>query len=111
MKSACVAYPKRSLVSLGGKLKVWRKLPALIAIPTTAGTGSETTLAAMVTDPETHRKYAIMSFPIIPRYAVLDATRLIFENVQTAYADGTNSKARENMRNARQIRFILCRNS
>ena len=71
---ARVAYPKRTVNQLGGKLKVWRKLPVLIAIPTTAGTGSETTLAAMITDPDTHHKYAIMSFPLIPRYAVLDAS-------------------------------------
>ena len=70
---ARVVYPKRSVNRLGGKLKVWRKLPTLIAIPTTAGTGSETTLAAMITDSKTHRKYAIMSFPVIPHYAVLDA--------------------------------------
>ena len=70
---ARVVYPNKTVNQLGGKLKVWRKLPTLIAIPTTAGTGSETTLAAMITDPETHRKYAIMSFPIIPHYAVLDA--------------------------------------
>lgn len=69
---ARIAYPKRSVNQLGGKLKVWRKLPTLIAIPTTAGTGSEATLAAMVTDTATHHKYAIMSFPLIPRYAVLD---------------------------------------
>ncbi len=69
-----VSYPKRTVNQLGGKLKAWRKLPTLIAIPTTAGTGSETTLASMITDSETHHKYAIMSFPLIPRYAVLDAT-------------------------------------
>ncbi len=70
---ARVAYPKRTLRQLGGKLKVWRRLPTLIAVPTTAGTGSEVTVAALVTDPDTHRKYALMSFPLIPRYAVLDA--------------------------------------
>lgn len=69
-----VTYPNRTVNQLGGKLKAWRKLPMLIAIPTTAGTGSETTLAAMITDSKTHRKYAIMSFPVIPHYAVLDAT-------------------------------------
>ena len=69
-----VTYPKRTVNQLGGKLKAWRKLPQFIAIPTTAGTGSETTLAAMITDSQTHHKYAIMSFPIIPHYAVLDAT-------------------------------------
>ena len=71
---ARVAYPKKTVNQLGGKLKVWRKLPTLIAIPTTAGTGSETTLAAMITDSKTHHKYAIMSFPLIPKYAVLDAS-------------------------------------
>ena len=55
-----------------GILKVWHKLPPLIAIPTTAGTGSEVTLAAVITDEVTHNKYAIMDFPLIPKYAVLD---------------------------------------
>ena len=55
-------------------MKVLRRLPILIAIPTTAGTGSETTLAAVITDPAAHHKYALMSFPLIPHYAVLDAT-------------------------------------
>ena len=134
-----VTYPKRTVNQLGGKLKAWRKLPTFIAIPTTAGTGSETTLAAMITDSETHHKYAIMSFPVIPHYAVLDATltyslpphltattgmdalthaveayigrsttketrrlaldatKLVFENIYTAYSDGKNHTARENM--------------
>ena len=55
-----------------GILKIHKKLPLLIAIPTTAGTGSETTLAAVITDAETRHKYAINDFPLIPRYAVLD---------------------------------------
>ena len=139
---ARVAYPKRSLKQLGGKLKVWRRLPTFIAIPTTAGTGSEVTLAALVTEPKNHKKYAIMSFPLIPRYAVLDATltytlpphitsttgidalthaveayigrsttketrklaleatKLVFENVEKAYTDGHNHEARENMLHA-----------
>lgn len=139
---ARVAYPKRTVNQLGGKLKVWHKLPTLIAIPTTAGTGSETTLAAMITDSKTHHKYAIMSFPLIPKYAVLDAsltyslpphltsttgvdalthaveayigrstsketrrlsleaTKLVFENVEEAYKDGNNHTARENMLHA-----------
>ncbi|MBQ3008484.1 MAG: iron-containing alcohol dehydrogenase, partial [Oscillospiraceae bacterium] len=71
---ARVAYPKKQLKQMGGVLRIIRKLPALIAIPTTAGTGSETTLAAVITDSETHHKYALMSFPLIPHYAVLDAT-------------------------------------
>lgn len=58
---------------MGGILRVLRRLPTLIAGPTTAGTGSETALAAVITNPATHRKYALMSFPRILRYAVLDA--------------------------------------
>lgn len=139
---ARVTYPKRTVNQLGGKLKAWRRLPTFIAIPTTAGTGSETTLAAMITDSKTHHKYAIMSFPLIPHYAVLDAsltyslpphltattgmdalthaveayigrsttketrrlateaTKLVFENIYTAYSDGKNHAARENMLHA-----------
>lgn len=139
---ARVAYPKKSVGQMKGILRVLRKLPTLIAIPTTAGTGSEVTLAAIITDSEKQHKYALMSFPLIPHYAVLDASltyslpphltattgmdalthaveayigrstsketrrlakeavRLIFENVETAYNDGSNHKARENMLHA-----------
>lgn len=69
---ARIAKPKQSLAKMEGILKVNKKLPLLIAIPTTAGTGSETTLAAVITDAETRHKYAINDFPLIPRYAVLD---------------------------------------
>ena len=43
-----------------------------MAIPTTAGTGSETTLAAVITDDRTHHKYPVNDFSLIPKYAVLD---------------------------------------
>ncbi len=69
---ARVAYPKKSVGKMKGILRVLRPLPMLIAIPTTAGTGSETTLAAVITDSEKRHKYALMSFPLIPHYAVLD---------------------------------------
>ena len=67
-----VARPKKSLAQMKGILRVRKKLPLLIAVPTTAGTGSETTLAAVIVDSETRHKYAINDFPLIPRYAVLD---------------------------------------
>lgn len=70
---ARVAYPNRRIGQMKGILRVLRQLPTLIAIPTTAGTGSEATLAAIITDSENHHKYALMSFPLIPHYAVLDA--------------------------------------
>ena len=69
---ARLARPNKSLAKMEGILHVMHKLPLLIAIPTTAGTGSETTLAAVITDSETRYKYAINDFPLIPRYAVLD---------------------------------------
>ena len=139
---ARVAYPRKTVGKMGGILRVLRRLPVLIAIPTTAGTGSETTLAAVITDSKTHHKYALMSFPLIPHYAVLDATltytlpphmtsttgmdalthaveayigrsttketrrlaleatALVFENVEKAYTDGNDHKARENMLHA-----------
>ena len=65
-------YPNKSVNKMKGLLKVNKKLPPLFAVPTTAGTGSETTLAAVITDANTHDKYAINSFPLIPHYAVLD---------------------------------------
>lgn len=69
---ARVAKPRQSVQKMRGLLKIHRKLPTLVAIPTTAGTGSETTLAAVITDSDTHHKYPINDFVLIPRYAVLD---------------------------------------
>lgn len=69
---ARIARPRKSLAKMKGVLKIMRKLPLLIAIPTTAGTGSETTLAAVITDSHTRHKYPINDFVLIPSYAVLD---------------------------------------
>ena len=69
---ACVARPKKPLRKMAGILRVGRKTPLLIAVPTTAGTGSETTLAAVIVDSDTRHKYSINDFPLIPAYAVLD---------------------------------------
>lgn len=70
---ARVVYPKKAVSEFKGLLKVRRKIPTLVAIPTTAGTGSEVTLAAVITDENKH-KCPISSFTLIPRYAVLDPT-------------------------------------
>lgn len=69
---ARIAKPKQSLAKMKGILKVHKRLPLLMTIPTTAGTGSETTLAAVITDAQTRHKYPINDFSLIPRYAVLD---------------------------------------
>ena len=139
---ARIAKPHQTLAKMKGILKVHKRLPLLIAIPTTAGTGSETTLAAVITDAQTRYKYAINDFPLIPRYAVLDpkvtlslppaitastgmdalthaveafignsttygtrkdallAVKLIFENLDIVYNDGSNLDARRNMLHA-----------
>ena len=69
---ARIAKPNKPIAKMKGLLKVCKKIPLLIAIPTTAGTGSETTLAAVITDDQTHHKYPINDFCLIPSYAVLD---------------------------------------
>lgn len=139
---ARVAKPRQSLSKMKGILKIHKRIPLLIAIPTTAGTGSETTLAAVITDSVTRHKYAINDFPLIPRYAVLDpkvtlslpesltattgmdalthaveayigrsttyatrkdallAVKLIFENLESVYYDGSDIDKRRNMLHA-----------
>ena len=64
--------PNQSVAGMKGLLKINKKLPPLCAIPTTAGTGSEATLTAVVTDGETHKKYPINDFCLIPHFALLD---------------------------------------
>jgi alcohol dehydrogenase class IV len=136
---ARVVKPRQSVEQMGGTLRVLKRLPLLFAVPTTAGTGSETTIAAVVTDRATHHKYAIQDLALIPRYAVLDpeltvglpphitsttgmdalthaveaytnlfapkstdklaieAVKLIFENLEKVYKDGSDVTARYNM--------------
>lgn len=139
---ARVARPKMPVRKMKGLLKVHKATPPIFAVPTTAGTGSETTLAAVISDPEKAEKYPINDPVLIPKYAVLDpqitvklpphitsttgmdalthaveayighsntketkemaikATKLIFENLETAYKDGSNLEARNNMQHA-----------
>lgn len=136
---ARLARPGTPLGKLKGTLRILRPLPTLIAIPTTAGTGSETTLAAVITDTQVQHKYVMNDFVLIPKYAVLDArltlslpphltattgmdalthaveayigrsttrqtrqealeaTRLVFANVERAYRNGKDYEARSNM--------------
>ena len=69
---ARIVKPKKPVRKMRGLLKIRKKLPLLVAVPTTSGTGSETTVAAVITDAKTHEKYPINDFSLIPHYAVLD---------------------------------------
>lgn len=70
--AARVARPNLQIPQMKGQLKIRKQIPPFFAIPTTAGTGSETTVAAVVSNSETHEKYAINDPVLIPHYAVLD---------------------------------------
>ena len=69
---ARIARPRKSIPAMRGILGVGHKIPYLIAVPTTAGTGSEITLATVITDGESGHKFPINDFPLIPDAAVLD---------------------------------------
>lgn len=71
--AARLARPNRTIAQMKGLLRVRKKIVPFAAVPTTAGTGSETTIAAVVTD-EAHHKYAVSDLCLIPRWAILDPT-------------------------------------
>lgn len=70
--AARVAQPNKLIPDMKGQLKVRKATPFLMAIPTTAGTGSEGTVAAVISNPEAKEKYAVNDTVLIPDVAVLD---------------------------------------
>ena len=66
------AHPNRKVSELQGLLKVHKKIVPFFAVPTTSGTGSETTIAAVITEAKTHHKASINDPAILPKYCVLD---------------------------------------
>lgn len=70
--AARITRPNKTIKQLKGLFKVRKKIPPFFAVPTTAGTGSEGTLAAVISNVETHEKYAINDHSLIPHVAVLD---------------------------------------
>lgn len=71
-----VAYPDKDLSKFKGLLKVHRKLVPLFAIPTTAGTGSEATVAAVIVNDANRDKFQIDDTKLIPTGAVFDPSLL-----------------------------------
>jgi aldehyde:ferredoxin oxidoreductase len=57
---------------VGGTAKISPKLPPVICIPTTSGTGSEVNPYAVITDEERGFKFMLMSDFLIPKLAVID---------------------------------------
>jgi len=62
----------KTVAQLTGILKVWRPPLPLFAVPTTAGTGSECTAAAVISHPETGYKQIIADPKLVPVMAALD---------------------------------------
>jgi len=69
--AVAIANPK-PLRQLAGYLKGLRTPVKIYAVPTTAGTGSEVTVAAVISDPENHKKLVIVDPRMVPKMAALD---------------------------------------
>lgn len=83
---ACIQMKNLDVKTVLHTGRVSKPLPLLIAVPTTAGTGSEVTAGAVITDPIKKRKYALSHLFLIPKYAVLDASLLTsLPSKMTAY--------------------------
>jgi len=131
--------PKLSYKDMRSMLKINHRIPFMIAAPSTAGTGSESTAAAVISDPDNSDKFVVVSPNIIPHTVILDGTltlglspaftaytgmdalthaieayigvidiketnnlaleacRIIFENIQTAYHHPENLEIRNQM--------------
>lgn len=74
---AARATNKKPVIKMKGLFKVWRKLPYLVAVPTTAGTGTEATIVAVITDPENREKFAITDLKLGPAACILDPELLL----------------------------------
>ncbi len=83
---ACIQMKNLDVTTVLHTGRVSKPLPLLIAVPTTAGTGSEVTAGAVITDPIKKRKYALSHLFLIPKFAVLDSSLLVsLPSKMTAY--------------------------
>ena len=80
-----------SITDYEGVGKVPGNIDPLIAIPTTAGTGSEVTVAAVIVDEERHYKLSVLGNEISPRYALLDPELIMTAPASEAAACGVDA--------------------
>lgn len=88
---ARLARPKKSVEQLQGLFKVIKPIPMIFAVPTTAGSGSETTIASVITIEETHHKAAINDICLVPKYAVLDPLLTVGISPEVTAATGMDA--------------------
>ena len=93
-----VAKATGVLATYGGKItdyeglyKVPGPIVPIIAIPTTAGTGSEVTASAVVTDEERNYKMSVISYEMLPKYAVLDPQLIMTAPASIAASCGVDA--------------------
>lgn len=88
---ARIARQKKSVKQLQGQFRVLRPIPVIFAVPTTAGSGSEATIAAVVTEEKTHHKASINDLHLMPRYVVLDPELTVGLPAQTTALTGMDA--------------------
>ena len=80
-----------SITEYEGAHKVPGPIIPLIAMPTTAGTGSEVTAFSVITDHSRDYKLTVFSYEILPAYAILDAELLTTAPASVAAACGIDA--------------------
>lgn len=68
---------KKSIKRLSGLFRIRKKLPTVVAIPTTAGTGSEATVVAVISEPINKQKFAVIDPVLVPKIAILDPSLMV----------------------------------
>src|SRR5438067_3402887 len=86
------------LLTNGGKVqdywgvgKASKPMLPMIAIPTTAGTGSECQSAALIADAQTHQKMACLDPKAVPRIAILDPALTLSQPLRVTACTGIDA--------------------
>lgn len=80
-----------SITQYEGNFKVPGPIVPMIAIPTTAGTGSEVTASAVITDESRNYKLSVFSYELLPRYALLDPALIMTAPASIAASCGVDA--------------------